>query len=399
MVEKILTDQGVNFESELFQQLCALLKTNKLRTSTYHAMGNGITERLNKNIKPMLAKFVNDTHTDWDLFLPMAVSAYNTSLHSSIGMTPYEAQCGRKPVLVADVILNNNQDTSNNLDEFIKRLRQNAARISDTIEEHARAARAKQEHSYNRFLQFKHQYEVDDLVKITNYNSQAGLSKAFLPKFKGPYKIVKKLNDLTYVLQSLINTKDEVVHYNRMAPFHEIVNSIPLVRHSGEAPMSVQDSLRIVETPNSSARVSDEFQFVKSIFSSLLLKKKLKKLVNEASIDDVNAFTEFNENNEAAKDAVSTSTSAATIANDDVIEVVPETSIDELSGIIDTHLATGSVSICPTYCSCQRNPTPGPANQNGKATIQCHTCSKLVEKSHGLRAHINFSKNGCSDQK
>jgi transposase InsO family protein len=96
MIEHILADQGVNFESKLFKHLCELLGTTKLRTSTYRAAGNGITERVNKNVKPNLAKYVNDSHDDWDLFLQMAISTYNNSFHSSIGMTPFEAQFGRK---------------------------------------------------------------------------------------------------------------------------------------------------------------------------------------------------------------------------------------------------------------------------------------------------------------
>ena len=56
MIEHFLADQGVNFESKLVKHLYELLGTTKLRTSTYHAAGNGITERVNKNVKPNLAK-------------------------------------------------------------------------------------------------------------------------------------------------------------------------------------------------------------------------------------------------------------------------------------------------------------------------------------------------------
>ena len=106
MIEKILTDQGVNLESHLIHHLCKLLGTEKLHTSTYHPEGNGITERLNKSFKPNLAKFVNDDHNDWELFLQM-ISAYNNCNHSSIKMTQYQAQFSRPPVLVADIIMNN----------------------------------------------------------------------------------------------------------------------------------------------------------------------------------------------------------------------------------------------------------------------------------------------------
>jgi len=48
MITQILSDQGTNFEAKLFKHLCLLTDTEKLRTTTYHASGNGITERVNK---------------------------------------------------------------------------------------------------------------------------------------------------------------------------------------------------------------------------------------------------------------------------------------------------------------------------------------------------------------
>ena len=107
MLESILTDQGVNFESNLFKYLCFLIGTDKLHTSTYHPASNGVTERVNKTVKPCLAKYVNDDHSDWDLFLSMAISACNSSVHATTGISPYEALFARPPVLVADKISNN----------------------------------------------------------------------------------------------------------------------------------------------------------------------------------------------------------------------------------------------------------------------------------------------------
>ena len=139
MVEQILTDQGVNFESHLFKHLCNLLGSDKLHTSTYHPAGNGITERPNKTIKPNLAKFVNISHDDWDLFLQLSISAYNNSYHSTLKMTPFEAMFGRPSVLVSDVLLNNKLPADTKLkdvSQFIKVLRLNADYVSALIGEH-----------------------------------------------------------------------------------------------------------------------------------------------------------------------------------------------------------------------------------------------------------------------
>ena len=45
--EKIITDQGRNFESELIEHQCQLAGVQKLRTSPYHPQTNGQCERFN----------------------------------------------------------------------------------------------------------------------------------------------------------------------------------------------------------------------------------------------------------------------------------------------------------------------------------------------------------------
>lgn len=73
----------------------------------HHPMGNGVVERMNRTLKPGLAKYFNDDHNDWDTYLPIVTQSYNTSFHSTIGMSPYEALYARKPILIANVITSN----------------------------------------------------------------------------------------------------------------------------------------------------------------------------------------------------------------------------------------------------------------------------------------------------
>ena len=52
-------------------------------------------------------------HEIWNLFLQMALTAYNNNFHSTIGMSPYEAQFGRALVQISDVILSHQLPTDN----------------------------------------------------------------------------------------------------------------------------------------------------------------------------------------------------------------------------------------------------------------------------------------------
>ena len=86
--DRILTDQGPNFESQLFHELRKALGVNKIRTSPYEALTNGITERFHLTLNAMLAKCVQENQRNWDHWLQTVMAAYRSSCHTSTSMTP-----------------------------------------------------------------------------------------------------------------------------------------------------------------------------------------------------------------------------------------------------------------------------------------------------------------------
>lgn len=62
--EKILTDQGRNFESDLMKKVFEVMGIEKLRTSAYHPKTDGQVERFNRNLKALLTSFVDDRLND-----------------------------------------------------------------------------------------------------------------------------------------------------------------------------------------------------------------------------------------------------------------------------------------------------------------------------------------------
>lgn len=54
--DKVLTDQGTNFLSNIFKQTCKLLKIEKIQTTAYHPQSNGALERSHRRIFKTLHK-------------------------------------------------------------------------------------------------------------------------------------------------------------------------------------------------------------------------------------------------------------------------------------------------------------------------------------------------------
>jgi transposase InsO family protein len=84
----IHTDQGREFESNLFQHLCKVLGADKTRTTPYHPESVGMVERQNRTIQQMLSMYVNERRDDWSDHLDLVMMAYRSSVHHSTGCTP-----------------------------------------------------------------------------------------------------------------------------------------------------------------------------------------------------------------------------------------------------------------------------------------------------------------------
>ena len=75
--EKILSDQGHNFESKLLKELCILAQIKQMRTTPYRPDGNGWCERFNRTLISMLGTLPEEFKSEWVNHVNMLTYAYN----------------------------------------------------------------------------------------------------------------------------------------------------------------------------------------------------------------------------------------------------------------------------------------------------------------------------------
>jgi hypothetical protein len=66
-------------------------------STAYHPQTDGQTEIVNKALQQYLRCFAHNAPKTWGNYLHWAEWHYNTSIHSSTGMTPFEIVYGKKP--------------------------------------------------------------------------------------------------------------------------------------------------------------------------------------------------------------------------------------------------------------------------------------------------------------
>ncbi|XP_054746531.1 uncharacterized protein LOC129251197 [Anastrepha obliqua] len=81
---RITTDQGRQFESQLFNELSRMLGISHLRTTAYHPQANGIIERWHRSLK---TASTCDERDDWINRLPIIFLGLRTAFKPDIGAT------------------------------------------------------------------------------------------------------------------------------------------------------------------------------------------------------------------------------------------------------------------------------------------------------------------------
>ena len=87
--DKIITDQGKTFESQLVKELCDLAQVQKLRTTPYRPQTNGSCERFNATLISMLGTLPPHAKKSWPGWITTCTHAYNCTMSQSMGFSPF----------------------------------------------------------------------------------------------------------------------------------------------------------------------------------------------------------------------------------------------------------------------------------------------------------------------
>ena len=94
--KKLLSDNGREFNNELFREMASLLGIELLTTAAESPWSNGITERHNALIAIMMEKILDEAHCSKEIALAWSISAKN-SLLNVYGFSPNQLAFGHNP--------------------------------------------------------------------------------------------------------------------------------------------------------------------------------------------------------------------------------------------------------------------------------------------------------------
>ena len=84
------------FTSDMMKEVSRILSIKQLTCTPYHAMANGLVEKMNGEIKQMIKRMCSERPKGWDRCLKLALFAYSECPHTNLaGFSPFEVLTGR----------------------------------------------------------------------------------------------------------------------------------------------------------------------------------------------------------------------------------------------------------------------------------------------------------------
>ena len=90
------SDNGKAFVGDLTKELMKRSHIAQAHSTTYHTQTNGLVEKQNRTLVNLLRVYCSRYLTDWDKYLPQVVGAYNSTQHSTTGISPFMMLTGRE---------------------------------------------------------------------------------------------------------------------------------------------------------------------------------------------------------------------------------------------------------------------------------------------------------------
>ncbi|XP_042017275.1 uncharacterized protein LOC121765260 [Salvia splendens] len=254
MPAKIVSDRGAVFVGAFWKEFMTLLGVELLYSTAYHPETDGQSEVVNRCLQCYLRCSMGEKPHSWVQWLGLAEYWYNTTYHSSIRMTPFEALYGFPPPLHVPYLPGDSDIEA--IDIALRDREEMIVILKKNIEK--AAARMKKQADLHRF---DREFQIGDWVwlKLQDYRQKSirGKHHKFEAKFFGPYQIVDRMGKVAYKLNLPSSAAiHDVFHVSLLkpaAPPLGPISDLPSTSHINDAiPQAILDR-KMVKRHNQAA--------------------------------------------------------------------------------------------------------------------------------------------------
>ena len=169
----------------------------------------------------MLSAYVDESGSNWDMYLQLVTFAYNTSVQASTNFSPFYVLFGREATVPMDLALEIpkkiivNSDLSIYMQENLRNLKKAWQFVSEILSK----AKEKQKEFYDEHRNTKlHDIRAQDLVMI--YKTFIKKNNKFKTHWQGPYRVIA-VQRPDVIVKEVKGGKENVIkiHLNKVKKF------------------------------------------------------------------------------------------------------------------------------------------------------------------------------------
>ena len=232
----IHTDQGRDFESNLFRDMCKRMEIEKTRTTPWHPQSDGMVERFNRTLETMLRQTIQTNQSDWDLQAPICCMAYRASVHETTKQTPNMLMLGRELPMPSHLQVQcpDGKPAKPDVHTYVQDMEERIQASHKIARESAAKGMRHQKRQYDKRAGVP-QLKAGDVVWLYNPTKKVGRSPKLQSRWEEePYLVEKVLSQLTIEIKAWNGRKRRVIHRNL----------IKLVADQGKWKLKVQERMQ-----------------------------------------------------------------------------------------------------------------------------------------------------------
>ena len=248
--EEIRSDNGSEYINTELTHLCNYFEIKFKPSTTYAPWTNGLVEGTNRIIGQFIRTLLHEKLQNWSWKAKYFPYAYNTQYQTRIGMSPYEVVVNQKPRKPTKIKLGSTTDEMGNCNPteksacntqpehthlekqfshpkiaklqkgiFAKRFFDKEKHYNDRYQTITKILQNRKKLTDEMNLRFRtaKPLEKNTFTLVTNQQQIDGVSKNLLPLKTGPYLIIDKPTETTFILKD--NNKEQIkIHRNHIVP-------------------------------------------------------------------------------------------------------------------------------------------------------------------------------------
>ena len=214
-VELQVHDNGPEFVNSVLSHLSRMMGIQVLRSTPYRLVANSAIERTHCTINAVFAKTIKEHQRDWHEKAKYVCFAYNTAKHSSTTFSPFYLILLREPRMGIDLFLDRSEPGFQDTDEYTEKVHERMQKAYQIVSEQLKVTFDRAKRRYDQRVHAVH-FPLNSYVWLFCPRLSAGRRRKFRKLTDGPYRVVRILNDVNYVIQKVPGGRLQICHVDRL---------------------------------------------------------------------------------------------------------------------------------------------------------------------------------------